>query len=224
MTEVDTGFECSECGATIQPDATSCPSCGVSFEPAKPQEEVQYICSECGDTVGRDRTTCPQCGAVLYIQYYSVSTRKFALLAVCTLGVFQIFWFYTNWALIRDQQRRRLIPIVRAIFPYFFCRQLFKMALESAQSVGYDQKYSPWGLTATFIFFCLLVLLPDPLWFASLFSFVPLLTVQQAMNFTNSKLDSEFIENDKLSPIQLVLAVVGGVFLLLGIVATFSTM
>lgn len=55
-------FQCPECGATVDADASSCPNCGVAF--AEAEGEAQFQCPECGTIVDAAATTCPGCGAI----------------------------------------------------------------------------------------------------------------------------------------------------------------
>ena len=216
-------FKCTDCGSTVPADAKACPNCGASFEQTAQPDEVDYTCSECGEIIELQAKACPKCGAILYVQYYSVSIGKLALLSICSIGIYQLYWFYKNWVLIKEQERKKILPVVRAIFSLIFCHQLFKRILVSAQSVGYKQKYSPWILTIAYIIIPFLYKLANPLWVFSLFSFVPLLTVQRAVNFNNSKVAPDLVENSHLSAGETILVVVGGLIVGLMVVWTFST-
>lgn len=55
-------FQCPECGATVDADASSCSSCGVGF--AEAEGEAQFQCPECGTIVDAAAATCPGCGAI----------------------------------------------------------------------------------------------------------------------------------------------------------------
>ena len=54
--EMDTGYECPECGTSVSPEMSACPECGQSFD------EEEYKCPECGEPVEADATGCGGCG------------------------------------------------------------------------------------------------------------------------------------------------------------------
>jgi hypothetical protein len=56
---------------------------------------------------------------------YVVSERKFLLLMIGTLGLYSLYWFYRNWALL-NVVHKRYWPIPRAIFAIFFTHALFR--------------------------------------------------------------------------------------------------
>jgi subtilase family serine protease len=51
-------FECPECSAMVEPDATECPECGA--EVSAPAEVVE--CQKCGAEMTLDDANCPECG------------------------------------------------------------------------------------------------------------------------------------------------------------------
>lgn len=58
--------------------------------------------------------------------YYVVSTRKFWILLIATLGVYKLYWFYRNWRLQKTIHGGREMPVLRAIFSVFFTHSLFR--------------------------------------------------------------------------------------------------
>lgn len=56
--------------------------------------------------------------------FYVVAPTKFLLLAIGTLGLYQVYWFYKNWALL-NVKHKSYWPVLRAIFAIFFVYQLF---------------------------------------------------------------------------------------------------
>src|SRR5437016_3978380 len=56
---------------------------------------------------------------------YVVAPTKFLVLAIGTLGLYQVYWFYKNWALL-NVKHQSYWPVARAIFAIFFVYPLFK--------------------------------------------------------------------------------------------------
>lgn len=57
---------------------------------------------------------------------YVVSLKKFYALYFGTLGLYSLYWYYKNWALIRDQNQERVTPLLRTLFAIFFVHALFR--------------------------------------------------------------------------------------------------
>jgi subtilisin family serine protease len=53
---------CPRCGNPHRPEARFCPSCGLSFEAAKPPVEQPTFCRQCGEQLRPDSKFCPRCG------------------------------------------------------------------------------------------------------------------------------------------------------------------
>ncbi|MGA1821543.1 MAG: zinc ribbon domain-containing protein [Thermoplasmatota archaeon] len=54
-TEEEIGDICPECGASLGPEDSDCPSCGAQFE-------LALECPNCGSVVAEDSPSCPNCG------------------------------------------------------------------------------------------------------------------------------------------------------------------
>jgi hypothetical protein len=59
-------------------------------------------------------------------RFYVVSPRKFLILYFVTVGMYQFYWFYKNWALYKQSTGESIWPVPRAIFGVFFVHALFR--------------------------------------------------------------------------------------------------
>lgn len=57
--------------------------------------------------------------------FYIVSQRKFWVLLMATLGMYQIYWFYKHFTNYRNATNEKMWPTGRAIFSIFFAHGLF---------------------------------------------------------------------------------------------------
>ncbi|MQX54696.1 hypothetical protein [Alcanivorax sediminis] len=57
---------------------------------------------------------------------YVVSTKKFALLFMLTLGLYGVYWNYRHWKLLKEHRGANVIPVLRGIFSIFFIHSLLK--------------------------------------------------------------------------------------------------
>lgn len=57
--------------------------------------------------------------------FFPASLLKLGVLSVYTVGLYEIYWFYKNWQLIRARERSNDSPFLRAFFALFFCYSCF---------------------------------------------------------------------------------------------------
>lgn len=56
--------------------------------------------------------------------FFVVSPTKVMLLSICTLGVYQLYWFYMHWQRWRRGRSETVWPVARAIFALFYVHAL----------------------------------------------------------------------------------------------------
>lgn len=56
--------------------------------------------------------------------FYVVSMPKLVVLFVCTLGLYQLFWFYMHWRHWKAGRNETIWPVARAIFALFYTHAL----------------------------------------------------------------------------------------------------
>jgi len=156
----------------------------------------------------------------LNIEYYSVSTQKLAILSMCTLGLYIYYWFYKNWKCVRDDGGEKITPFLRAWFLLVTSYGLFKRILLSAQNQGYKNIHSAGLLATAIILITITYKFPDPYWLVALLNFVPLIHVQNAINYNNLKLNPNYEISKNFNWKEVVIAVVGGIILILAIYGT----
>jgi hypothetical protein len=152
--------------------------------------------------------------------FFAVSTTKLLVLSFCTLGLYQYFWFYKNWRIVRDRSGESISPFWRTFFAVFFCYQLFdRVRKHDPDSPAAD--LSAGALAAAWIIPTILWRLPDPYWlivFAAIFALLP---VQAAMNAVNRKAVPDHDPNTRFSIWNWVAVALGGPFFLLAVYGTF---
>ena len=155
------------------------------------------------------------------IAFFPASVTKVVVLSFCTLGLYQYYWFYRNWKIIRDRTNEGMYPFWRAFFVLFFCHSLFKRIREyrsdlPASSLGAGP------LAAVWIVLTLLWKLPDPYWLVSYLPALVLVPVQRAINSINLVVAPAHEPNSRFSAWNWVTVALGGPFFLLVIYAAMS--
>jgi hypothetical protein len=130
------------------------------------------------------RAEAPGAAAESEPLYHHVSLLKFSVLAVCTFGIYPLYWFYRNWRFIRQRDNRKLWPFWRAVFSPLWCYPLYR---DLAVAAG--RQTPAWAVAAALLYFLLGVAsrLPDPYWLVSLASFVVLLPAVRQIDELNRR-------------------------------------
>jgi hypothetical protein len=151
--------------------------------------------------------------------FFPVSLVKLGVLSVCTLGIYQIYWFYQNWRLVQAREGTDISPVWRGIFGVFFCRSLFQRVREHGMFHGITPAFSVGGMAAGWIIATLGSRLPDPYWLITFTSILFLFPVQSYVNRINLAVVPGHEPNDRFTGWNWFGVVVGGVFLFLVAVA-----
>jgi len=152
--------------------------------------------------------------------FFAVSVPKLAVLSLCSLGVYEIYWFYKNWQLIRARERSNIYPFPRAVFAVLFCYQCFARMRDYGTELEIAPPLAAGALAAGWIITTIAYKLPDPYSLVSLLSVVFLLPVQAHVNRINQALVPTHEPNASFSGWNWFLAIVGGCLLILAIIGT----
>jgi hypothetical protein len=87
-------------------------------------------CKNCLKELSANTEACGNCGALVHpspVVYFRVPMVYLTALCLLTLGIYQIYWFYKNWAAVKKAKGiRGIYPFWRALFAALFCWSLFK--------------------------------------------------------------------------------------------------
>jgi len=155
------------------------------------------------------------------VYFFTTSTLKLILMSICTFGIYELYWFYKNWVLIKERTEQNIMPFWRAIFAPLWAYSCFKHIKTAAGERNIQESLSI-GVLA-FVYFILQALwrLPDPFWLISFFSAVLLIPANNIALEVNKNLDSGFKNNGKFTGWNWVGLVLGGLLFVLGIMGTF---
>jgi hypothetical protein len=153
--------------------------------------------------------------------FFTTSTLKLTLMSICTFGIYEMYWFYKNWALIKERTGQNIMPFWRAFFTPLWAYSCFKHIKSSAEENKIQESLSI-GLLAI-IYFILLVScrLPDPFRLVSFFSVAVLIPANSVALRVNKRLVTDFANNERFSGWNWVGLVLGGALFALGLLSTF---
>ncbi len=155
------------------------------------------------------------------IPYYTLTPLKLTLLSICTYSIYEIYWFYKNWSIIKEKIDGNFKAYARAIIAPLTAFSFFKNIERDAKRKNIYFPYKPILLWIPYLAFSFLYKLPDPYWMICLFSFVPLLMIQKIMIKLNILEGFDGVTKNKLGISGIVIIIIGGIILILALLGTF---
>ncbi|MFC5436046.1 hypothetical protein ACFPME_05715 [Rhodanobacter umsongensis] len=152
--------------------------------------------------------------------FFPVSVVKLLVLSLCTFGLYEIYWFYKNWQLVKRRENSNIIPVMRSLFGVLFCYSLFEKVSDQAKNAG-TGSIAAGLLAAGWIVLTILWRLPDPYWLVTFLAVLFMLPVQQAINAINSQAAPGHDPNRTFSGWNIAAVIIGGLFFVLALVGIF---
>lgn len=120
---------CSQCGKEVKPGDLFCPHCGHKSVSTLEDAEVS------------EDSSVP----------HVISVPKFLFLSLLTFGMYQFYWGWKNWEIVKRAKDMQVSPTARGIFIVFTSFGLFKNILSLSTKHGYKGGYIPWLVGAGFL-------------------------------------------------------------------------
>ncbi len=152
--------------------------------------------------------------------YPAVSVRKVVILCLCTLGTYELHWFYKCWWAVRLRAGVRLNPLWRSLLFFIFCYPLFMRIKSAAREKGIQSKFSPVLAGAVCTVFALLWRLADVLWPTALLTVVPLAVAQREINRLNAVVAPGVTPDGRFAAWQKALLPLGALMLFFSLVGS----
>ena len=143
------------------------------------------------------------------VRFFAVSSVKLVVLSVCTLGFYQIYWFYKHWALIKERSEPHIIPWARAFFGILWCYSCFEFIRQDERHLDVEPTLPAGPLAIGWIATSLAWRLPEPYFVIGFLSPLLLVPVQRHVNHINALVAPEHDKNTRFSAWNW-LAVAGG--------------
>jgi hypothetical protein len=93
--------------------------------------------------------------------FFPVSITKFVVMSICSFGLYELFWAYSNWFRISQRSDRKLRPSIRGLLGFIFYLSLFKRLRGYATQHGLNVTWSPAVQFASYWFFSLFPFIID---------------------------------------------------------------
>lgn len=197
-------------------------------------------CKHCGKEIQEGVKFCKYCGTRIIIEEKPgekielTSTFSFKqplshllLLYVLTFGIYGIYWFYRSWRQIKEHTKATFSPGWRTVglfIPIYNIWRIYTL-FDDVKSLrikaGFTENPSPGWLTLGYIILAGLSRLPGPWWLLTFLSILPLLSIQKALNEYWDKEQTGRKEKTKFSTKEIVILIIGGIFLALSLWGAF---
>ena len=160
-------------------------------------------------------TATPVAPAVEQTEYFAVSTPKFVVMSIFTVGLYELYWAYKQWKTIKARTGADIMPFWRAFFSGLWGFSLFGQIKADAERRAIGANWSAGLLGALYLVLLVTWRLPDPWWLVSLLSFLPMLPVVQTVERINNA--PAHLRNDKYSGANIAGIIVGPLVLALAV-------
>jgi len=187
-----TGFFCPQCAQQLADYAIQCENCGLDLianDPLPADTRAKSINR-------KDRSV-----------FFYVSPLKLVVMCIVTFGIYELFWFYKNWAYVKEHTNGRLWPIVRAIFSGITYYWLLRHISRAGAVQGIKCQYSPVLLAFAYIVLVMASHMPDPFSLVGQLSCLALLPAQSYVNSLNK---------NSATPINSRFTVANWIFIVIG--------
>jgi len=171
--------------------------------------------TESGTQPAPERETAQTVGAV----YFPVSLTKLLVMSLCTFGLYQPYWLFSQWYYVKEREKTDISLLLRVLFAIFFCYPLFRRIQATAKVQNISPSFAAAPCAAGWIIFVLAT--PSPLFFLSVLSVLFLLPVQRTVNAINLMADPQHDPNSTFTVLNKTTIVIGGLLWVLAIFGLF---
>ena len=200
----DNAFKCKFCGGWFSNDAED------KQKVLDWEEQAKKILRPQKDKIGEELSENTEC--------FSVSTNKLVVMSFLTCGYYELYWFFRNWRAIKIQENKKLSPFWRTILSVFYCYTLFKRMLAAAVAKGYQGKQTPGSLASLYIIFVIIASkAPTPIDLIGIFSFIPIIYVNNAIRVNNVSINPQYQEHKPFAGGEIAFIIVGIIIWILNI-------
>ncbi len=151
------------------------------------------------------------------VYFFAVSPTKLVVMSVCTLGLYQVYWFYKQWVFIRQRSEPLVIPWARALFGIFWCYSCFEFIRNDERVLKIEPNLPAGPLAIGWIAASLAWRLPGAYSLIGYLAPLLLVPVQRHVNHINAMVAPNHDENSRFSGWNGLAIAGGAIFLALAI-------
>ena len=157
-----------------------------------------------------------------HVNFFTPSDIKLAMMSICTCGLYELYWFYKNWVILK-KMGKECSPFWRTIFAPLFAYSCFWNIRESMIKNKVDEKLPIIFLALSY--FILRIILSQSSWpysLISLLSFWPVMIANTGALAVNKVHSMEFVSNNKFSMWNWFAIILGGTLIVVLNIIAFN--
>lgn len=112
--------------------------------------------------------------------YFTVGAVKLSLMSLTTGGLYELYWFYRNWQVIKPRYQAKISPFWRAFFAPLWAFSMGSRFKEEAKTRNIPLRFPVTALGVSYLLLNMTWRLPGAYWCISLFTFLPILPFEFA--------------------------------------------
>jgi hypothetical protein len=202
---------CHACEREVNARAQACLHCGALLPPRPIEAEAPDLAPPAAVLPA---TAADQAG-----ELHALALHKLVVLSMCTLGLYQVYWFWRNWKRVAERTGRPMMPFWRAVFAPLWSYSLFDEVREQARRAEIPAGWLPSLMAVAFFLLSAAWRFGGAGMFVSMLSFLPLVPVQATINDLAARRGTK--PDSRLDARHLAVIAAGSVFVVLAIVGTF---
>ena len=186
------------------------------------------FCQNCGEKANEGDKFCGICGVSLKGEKIVkddgmtiFSTRKLIILSILSFGIYEIYWFYRQWKILKEKNGLRVTPWARALFSPLYAWSLFENIYEKVGKNTKQDLRNARLLGVSYFLATILYKLPDPYWFLSFSTVIPLFIVQKGINTEWKKTNVEEKISNSFTGKEIFILVFGGILIFFALIGAF---
>jgi len=205
---------CNNCGKHNPEGSKFCQHCGIKFnEHHATSEHTQVEHDASSELLTSDTTPYP----------YVISISKLIILSIATFSIYDIYWFYKQWKSFKAERDLKVTPWARALFATLMSYSLFKEVSKAIKSLDKTRGLEAGGLAIAYFILVALWRLPDPWWWLSMLSVLPLIPVQNTINSYWEQKYGDKVVKSGFGAWNWIWTIIGGIVIILALYGTFGS-
>jgi hypothetical protein len=74
------------------------------------------------------------------VLFLPASPLKLVVMSLCTFGLYELYWFYMNWNLLKQRHNSDISPFWRAFFAIFFAIASSRNSIQLCSAVHFAER------------------------------------------------------------------------------------
>ena len=203
---------CHQCGKNNLKGSKFCQHCGIKLNEHRAEASSPAEHKSSDELINADKPPYP----------YVISVSKLVIMSISTFGIYDLYWFYKHFKSFKSNNDWKITPWTRALFATLTSYSLFKQVSRAVSSIDKTRSLEAGGLAIAYFLLAILYKLPEPYWWLSFLSVLPLISVQNTINFYWEKKYGEKVIQSGFGTWNYIWSIMGGIFVLLALIGTFG--